>query len=142
MGSTCPSCNADINDSTEFCPKCQANIRALRAESNIKMFKNAAEGWQKTAIEHEETIEELRKVISKFVEAGFNRDITLGDPIRLIEVQRELREAVGHGRKALETVVTQINNRLVEEENKVLEKAVDELDPDRAIKHLEEITED
>lgn len=49
-------------------------------------------------------IKALEKALYHLVTAGANRDFTQGDPIRLIEVQAELRRAVRKGRALLEGV--------------------------------------
>lgn len=58
MGETCQHCGAELNDNTEICPGCGANIRAERAESKAEMLEEALGGWRRKA---EETKVELRE---------------------------------------------------------------------------------
>jgi uncharacterized Zn finger protein (UPF0148 family) len=48
MPEHCPHCGAEINDNTEFCPSCNANIRAERAEAKAEMLDEANRGWQRS----------------------------------------------------------------------------------------------
>lgn len=45
MNERCKHCDHEINDTTEHCPGCNANIRAERAEERAEMATSAASGW-------------------------------------------------------------------------------------------------
>lgn len=54
-------CGQEINDSTEICPGCGANVRALSAELQLKIRKDAIVGWRATVEEKDAEIATLKE---------------------------------------------------------------------------------
>lgn len=59
MGDHC-QCGSEINDSTEICPQCGVNIRALRAEYKARLLESAIVGWRDQHAALEAECERLR----------------------------------------------------------------------------------
>jgi hypothetical protein len=49
-------CGQEITGDTEFCPACNANLRAERAEERARMLADACNGWRTRCAELEEKL--------------------------------------------------------------------------------------
>ncbi len=61
MGDHC-ECGCEINDHTEICPHCGANIRAMRAEKRVDDLSSGNAGYRDAIAELEAENTRLRKV--------------------------------------------------------------------------------
>jgi len=67
MPETCPKCGATINDETVNCPDCQAPVKILRLEAQVRMLEGAIGGWRSGAQQRDEEIKTLREALREIV---------------------------------------------------------------------------
>jgi len=63
------NCGQEINDATEMCPACGANIRAQRAEEKAAMLADAIQGWRRQAEKAEAKAKELEEALKEVIMA-------------------------------------------------------------------------
>jgi len=97
----CTGCDA------RFCADSrEAVVAAWNRRQTVKPSDGSTTAVVETVRRLEQENERLRIALRRLVFAGLCRDNTEGDPIRLIEVRTELREAVFHGYEVLATLTT------------------------------------
>lgn len=80
MGEKC-TCGRDLRDDTNVC-ECGRNVRAERAEAEVKMLADAITGWRTTN-------ERLRVAIDQALDESSCHDGSMADMVRILAAGRK-----------------------------------------------------